>query len=227
MPPATARLGRAAANARASRRTVSAGTSVCFSTSSGVYAATASAIVPPPEPSPSLTITLTRPSASAISPPGLIAIHSSALAPVSESRGSTAMKRPPSPRARIAAKSRACWTGVPQVSRKSAPNDTIRLALAKSVCAAWACPNVRRLASSIECGSNASNTRCVPPAACAHDLASASNEPGACSVTSAMLLPPDLAWPSLSAASFRASSHVIGFHEAPSRTRGPRTRSGS
>ncbi len=87
------------------------------------------------------------PSASAISPPGRTATHSSALAPVSESRGSTATNQPSGTWARIAAKPRAWATGEPKVSRKSAPKETTILAWAKSNCGIAATPKVARLAS--------------------------------------------------------------------------------
>ena len=87
------------------------------------------------------------PSASAISLPGRAAIHSSALAPVSERRGSTATNSPSLACARIAANPRAWPTGDTQVSRKSAPSARTKRARAKSKYGTTAWPKVRRLAS--------------------------------------------------------------------------------
>ena len=98
--------------------------------------------------SPWVRMTRAMPSASAASVPGLIATHSSALAPVSESRGSTVMNWPePSRRARMAAKPRA-WRhrrqpGVEEVGAERHH----RARRAKSKCGISARPKVRRLAS--------------------------------------------------------------------------------
>ncbi len=144
MPPATARLGRALANSRARAVTRAGSTPVWAATASGAYASTrsrASAWAPAPRFSPA--ITCTRASASASSPPGRTAIHSSALAPVSESRGSIATKRPACGRPRIFAKPRAWATGLPKVSRKSAPKDSTIWARSKSRVGISALPKLR------------------------------------------------------------------------------------
>src|ERR1043166_2000084 len=97
-PPAIARLGAYLAKSRASRVVVAAGTSVCCSTTSGAPAGSApwsAARSAAAGPRPSATMTCAIPSASANSVPGLAATHSSALAPESESRGSTVTKWPP------------------------------------------------------------------------------------------------------------------------------------
>jgi len=127
MPPATARLGLRFENSFARRAIVSAGTSVSAATFSGVQSATAflsAARSLAAGPKPWFTMTFAIPSATANSVPGFAATHSSALAPVVESRGSTATKWPPpsSRCVRIAAKPRCCATGDRNVSSRSAPN---------------------------------------------------------------------------------------------------------
>ena len=84
-----------------------------------------------------LTITWAMASASTPSVPGATAIHSSALMPVSDIRGATetnfaiAASRPAS---NPWAREKPFWkpTGESQVSMKSAPNERMYLALAKS-----------------------------------------------------------------------------------------------
>ena len=96
-PPITATDGRCAANSLASRSISAVATPVRFSTSGGENAGSPAAhpsTRAPARPaadaaaSPSRMITWASPSANAPSVPGRTATHSSALAPVCETRGS-------------------------------------------------------------------------------------------------------------------------------------------
>ena len=119
-----------------------AGTPLRAAAAAGVQSATRArmrARSPPVIPAawtrPSSTMVRTMAAARAPSEPGSMRIHSSMLDAVSESRGSkcTARTVRPLPGRRASAKAREWLTVDSQVSRKSAPNDTISSARPKSL----------------------------------------------------------------------------------------------
>ncbi len=128
-PPPMARPPFDLAKSWAIRLTVSAGTSALFAaaaTSTSFTASLSVAASASGDCSPSSRITRRMASATSPSVPGAFRSHSSALAPVMDSRGSICTKVPARPWAKacMRAKPPAYATGWSQVSRKSAPNES-------------------------------------------------------------------------------------------------------
>ena len=159
-PPPTASVRplpcAGSAKRRARLRIVAAGTPARAATCSGAWSATRSKMRPAASASaagsrarPSARMACTRAAATSPSVPGSSVSHSSAWAPVSDNRGSscTSRVRRPPPRRRPSANARLYSTGDSHVSRKSAPNDTIRSGRAKSWRGTPRRPNAVRLAA--------------------------------------------------------------------------------
>src|SRR5579884_3587015 len=150
-------------------------------------------------------------SASNPSVPGAAATHSSAFIPVSESRGPTNTNRAmaaPVPAGTARARAKACWkpTGESHVSRKSAPNETMWRAAAKSYHGTARVPNVKRFPSRSASNPNGSYTTCRAPMRRLHSPTSSPNDPVSSPVTTAIPLP--RASPSFARSRASASSQV-------------------